>query len=382
MWDPQTGTFATSELPSASEKKTRGGSWWRGAIAGGVIGAIVAAAVAIPVARMAAPDGTTTTIERRVSDLPATQGRSTSIADIASKARPWVVNIDVSASQQTLLGSQEVEGTGSGIILRSDGHIITNAHVVEDAQTITVTLASGDEVPAKLIGADPETDVAVVKVNRNDLPAAQIGSVKDIVVGDTAVAIGSPLGLEQSVTAGIISALGRRVDRPNASPLFDMIQTDAPITQGNSGGALVDAAGAVVGVNSAIAASPEVGAEGVAFAIPIDVAVAVAEELVNSGHATHPWLGVTGGNITPEAAKEFGVEQGAFIREIVNGGPADKAGLRTNDVVVEFAGEPIESMDDLVVAIREHDVGEAVKVVVVRDGKRTDVTATLGDKPS
>lgn len=385
LWDPRTGTFgATDVTPPPPEKPSRAGSsGWRAALAGGVVGAIVAAAVAIPVARLSAPRSTTTTIERRVaSDLPATQGRSTSIADIASKARPWVVNIDVSASQQTLFGSADVSGTGSGIILRSDGHIITNAHVVEDAQKITVTLASGEEVPARLIGADPETDVAVVKVNRNDLPAAQIGSVKDIVVGDTAVAIGSPLGLEQSVTAGIISALGRRVDRPNQSPLFDMIQTDAPVTQGNSGGALVDAAGAVVGVNSAIAASPEVGAEGVAFAIPIDVAVAVAEELINSGRATHPWLGVTGGNITPETAEQFGVEQGAFIREVVNGGPADKAGLRTNDIVVEFNGEPIESMDDLVVAIREHKVGEAVRMSVVRDGKRIEITATLGDKPS
>ena len=382
VWDPRTGTFATSESSAPDTAPPRNRSTVRAALAGGLVGAIVAAAVAIPVARMAAPDGGTRTIERRVSsDLPATQGRSTSIADIASKARPWVVNIDVSSSQQTILGSTEVSGTGSGIILSSDGHIITNAHVVEDAQSITVTLASGDEVSAKLIGADPETDVAVVKVNRNDLPAAVIGSVKDIVVGDTAIAIGSPLGLEQSVTAGIISALGRRVDRPNQSPLFDMIQTDAPITQGNSGGALVDAAGAVVGVNSAIAASPDVGAEGIAFAIPIDVAVAVAEELINSGRATHPWLGVTGGNITPEAAEQFGVEEGAFIREVVAGGPADKAGMRANDVVVEFAGEPIESMDDLVVAIREHKVGEAVKMVVVRDAKRIDITATLGDKP-
>jgi S1-C subfamily serine protease len=382
VWDPRTGTFGTSEAPSVEKKTPQSRSTVRAALAGGLVGAIVAAAVAIPVARMAAPDGGTTTIERRISsDLPAVQGRSTSIADIASKARPWVVNIDVSSSQQTLLGSAEVSGTGSGIILRSDGHIITNAHVVEDAQKITVTLASGDAVQGRLIGADPETDVAVVKVGRNDLPAAVVGSVKDIVVGDTAVAIGSPLGLEQSVTAGIISALGRRVDRPNQSPLFDMIQTDAPVTQGNSGGALIDAAGAVVGVNSAIAASPEVGAEGIAFAIPIDVAVAVAEELINSGRATHPWLGVTGGNITPEAAEQFGVEEGAFIREVVSGGPADKAGMRANDVVVEFAGEPIESMDDLVVAIREHKVGEAVKLVVFRDGKRVDITATLGDKP-
>jgi S1-C subfamily serine protease len=392
-WDPRTGTWGGSFEPvepgsttsiASEPRKEKGRSTTRAAIAGGIVGAIVAALVAIPVARIAAPDSTTTTIERRVSSpggAPATSGRSTSIADIASKARPWVVNIDVSARQQTIFGDAQVQGTGSGIILRSDGHIVTNAHVVDGASGIRVTLASGDEVSAKLIGADPETDVAVIKVNRNDLPAAVIGSVKDVVVGDLAVAIGSPLGLEQTVTAGIISALGRRVERPDQSPLFDMIQTDAPVTQGNSGGALVDSAGAVVGVNSAIAASPEVGAEGIAFAIPIDVAVAIAEELINSGRATHPWLGVTGGNITPEAAEEFGVEQGAFIREVVSAGPAAKAGIKPNDIVVEFAGQPIESMDDLVVAIREHDVGESVQVVIVRSGERQTLTATLGDKP-
>jgi serine protease Do len=379
-WDPETASWVVSGQRPASPKTAKS-SGWRAAITGGVVGALVAAAVAIPVARIAAPDRPAA-VERRVTTLPSTQGGTTSIRDIAALARPWVVNIDVAASEQTLFGNAQVQGTGSGVILRSDGHIVTNAHVVSGARDIEVTLASGDKVPARLIGADAETDVAVIKVNRNDLPAAAIGSVKDIQVGDTAIAIGSPLGLEQSVTAGIISALGRRVDRPNGqSPLFDMIQTDAPVTQGNSGGALVDAAGAVVGVNSAIAASPEVGAEGVAFAIPIDVAVAVAEELINSGRATHPWLGVTGGNITPEAAEEFGAEQGAFIREVVRGGPADDAGLRPNDVVVEFDGEEIESMDDLVVAIRTREVGDAVRLTVVRDGKRLALTATLGDKP-
>jgi S1-C subfamily serine protease len=268
------------------------------------------------------------------------------------------------------------------VIIRSDGHILTNAHVVEGAAGIEVTLASGEKVAAKLVGSDPETDVAVVKVDRADLPAAVIGSVKDLVVGETAVAIGSPLGLEQSVTAGIISALGRRVERPDQTPLFDMIQTDAAVTQGNSGGALIDAAGAVVGINSAIAASPEVGAEGVAFAIPIDVAVAVSEELINSGRATHPWLGISGANITPETADEFGLEKGALIGEVVGNGPADRAGLRPRDIVVSFAGEEIESMDDLVVAIRQHRVGERIELIVVREGKRLTLQATLGDKPS
>ena len=383
VWDPKTGawveTLPAPQQPGEPERRP----WLRPAIAGGVVGAIVAAIVAIPVAKWAADDQPRAVEQRVAERLPTDRGDGgSSIVDIAARARPWVVNINVGSSQETLFGDVQVSGTGSGVILRSDGHIVTNAHVVDGAGAIEVTLASGDKLPAKVVGSDEETDVAVVKVEREDLPAAAVGSVKDLEVGQTAIAIGSPLGLEQSVTAGIISALGRRVDRADQTPLFDMIQTDAPVTQGNSGGALIDAGGAVVGINSAIAASPDVGAEGIAFAIPIDVAGAVAEELINSGRATHPWLGITGGNITPEAAREFGVEQGAFIREVVAGGPADKAGLRPNDIVASFAGEDIETMDDLVVAIREHRVGEAVELVVVRDGRRLTLRATLGDKPS
>jgi S1-C subfamily serine protease len=384
VWDPERGSWVeTIDAPEQVKRQSRDRAWLRPAIAGGILGAIVAALVAIPVARLSVPDQPATVQQRVAERLPTGSGSSTSsIVDIAARARPWVVNINVGSTQQTLFGDVQVSGTGSGIILRSDGHIITNAHVVDGAGAFEVTLASGDKLPATLVGSDPETDIAVLKVDRNDLPAAVIGSVKDLEVGQTAVAIGSPLGLEQSVTAGIISALGRRVDRSSASPLVDMIQTDAPVTQGNSGGALIDYAGAVVGVNAAIAASPDVGAEGIAFAIPIDVGVAVAEELINSGRATHPWLGITGGNITPEAAKEFGVEKGAFIREVIPSGPADKAGIRPSDIVASFAGEAIETMDDLVVAIRQHRVGERVEMVVVRDGRRLTLSATLGDKPS
>lgn len=387
VWDPRTGSWVETldTPPDTSDRAKVERTWVRPALLGGIAGAIVAALVAFPVARMAAPDQPA--VQQRVVDrLPTSKGNGSgsagTIVDIAARARPWVVNINVGTSQETLFGDVQVSGTGSGVILRSDGHIVTNAHVVDGAGAIEVTLASGDNLPAKVIGSDPETDVAVVKVERTDLPSAVIGSVKDLEVGETAVAIGSPLGLEQSVTAGIISALGRRVERIDQSPLFDMIQTDAPVTQGNSGGALVDADGTVVGINAAIGASPDVGAEGVAFAIPIDVAGAVAEELINSGRATHPWLGITGGNITPEAAKEFGVEQGAFIREVIPQGPADDAGLRPNDIVASFAGEPVETMDDLVVAIRQHRVGDDVELVVVRDGQKLTLRATLGDKPS
>ncbi len=371
-WDPRTGSWTEQLATTPPEQRSRPGV--RAGLIGGVVGAIVAAAVAFPIARM-----TERPVERQVEGgLPVTGGSGSSIVAIAARARPWVVNISVEISA----GGVPARGLGSGVIFRSDGHILTNAHVTEDATGIEVTLASGEKIDARLIAADRETDIAVVKVERNDLPAAVLGTVKNLRVGETAVAIGSPLGFEQSVTAGIISAVGRTVDRGGgSSPLVDMVQTDAPVTQGNSGGALIDATGSVVGINTAIGASPEVGAEGIAFATPIDVAAAVARELISSGRATHPWLGVTGGDITSEAAQEFGIEQGALMIEIVPGGPAERAGIKARDVVVSFAGEKIDSMDELVVAIRGHRVGERVPVVVVRDGGRVTLQVTRGDKP-
>ncbi len=376
-WDPRTGTWVEPpRAPGPPPRRERHGL--RAGLIGGIVGAIVAAAVAVPVARLSAPERPA--IERQVAGrLPSTSSGTSAIVEIAARARPWVVNVSV-----TLGGSfGGAQALGSGVIFRSDGHIITNAHVVQDATEIEVTLASGQKLAGRLVAADRETDVAVVKVDREDLPAAVLGSVKNLRVGDIAVAIGSPLGFEQTVTAGIISALGRTVGPSSeGSPLVDMIQTDAPVTQGNSGGALVDAEGSVVGINTAIGASPEVGAEGIAFATPIDVASAVARELIANGRATHPWLGVTGGDITPEAAAEFGVEQGALMIEIVPGSPADRAGIKPNDVVVAFEGERIDSMDDLVVAIRFRKVGEQVDMVIVRGGRRTTVQSTLGDKPN
>jgi serine protease Do len=378
-WDPRTGAWVEPTAQAAPQPPRRDRTGLRAGVIGGIVGAVVAAVVAVPVARLSAPDAPA--VERQVAGrLPSGEGSGSTIVDIAARARPWVVNVAVEVAPTSPFGGGQ--GLGSGVIFRSDGHIITNAHVVEDASNIEVTLASGEKLDARLVAADAETDVAVIKVDRDDLPAAVTGSVKDLRVGDIAVVIGSPLGFEQSVTAGIISAVGRTVDRPGEeSPLVDMVQTDAPVTQGNSGGALVDGQGSVVGINTAIGASPEVGAEGIAFATPIDVAVAVARELISTGRATHPWLGVTGGDITREAAAEFGVEQGALMIEIVPDSPAAGAGIEPNDVVVEFAGEQIDSMDDLVVAIRQQGVGETVEITLVRDGRRMTVRATLGDKP-
>jgi len=379
VWDPRTGEWIepTKERAPSNDRRTT----IRSALAGGIVGAIVAAAVAFPVARLTVHS--TPAIEQRVLSAPPaiSSGNGTSVVAIAAKARPWVVNIDVSSSQQGFFGSVPVSGTGSGVIIRSDGYILTNAHVVSGASSINVTLADGTKLTGHAVGVDTDTDIAVVKVDRAGLPAAILGSVKNLQVGELAVAIGSPLGLEQTVTAGIISALGRSVDRTNQPPLVDMVQTDAPITEGNSGGALVDATGSVVGINAAIATAPDVGGTGIGFAIPIDIATAVARQLIGSGNATHPWLGVSGQAITPETAQRFKTSQGAFIVAVTKGGPADQGGMRANDVVVSFNGSKITSMDDLVVAIREHQVGDHVKLGIIRGGKQQTLTVVIGNKP-
>jgi S1-C subfamily serine protease len=390
VWDPATGTWRTEGdvhaeppafMPSPASPPSRGLAPGA-AVAIAAVAAVLASALTLGATRLWPSRTSGVAVERHVSPATAAATRSDgSIVSIAAKARPWVVNIDVSGRQRGFFGTQVVQGTGSGVILRSDGYIITNNHVVENAQQVRVTLASGQSVSGRVTGADPVTDVGVVKIDKTGLPSADIGTAKDLEVGELAVAIGSPLGLRQTVTAGIISALGRTVDRGDEPPLVDMIQTDAAVTQGNSGGALLDARGALVGVNSAIAASPEVGAEGIAFAIPIDIAKAVADELIASGKATHPWMGVSLGTIDPETSSRFGVSEGALVAEIVPDGPAAKGGLREQDVIVGFDGKKIASSDELVVAIRQHKVGDKVKVDVVRGGDKQSLEVTLGDRP-
>jgi S1-C subfamily serine protease len=380
QWDPLRGRWDEPRrrpLPPAHDH-----GWWRSpgarnAVVGGIVGALVASLVLIPVARR----NGSTIVERRLGagSAPDPGGR-VSVVGIAAAARPWVVNINTEQTAAFLGG--RVAGTGSGVVLRSDGYIVTSAHVVDGVSSIEVTLASGDKLKARTVGIDRDTDIAVVKVDRTGLPAAVIGTTRDLRVGDVAVAIGSPLGLSQTVTEGIISALGRVVHPDSSSPpLVDMIQTDAAITHGNSGGALINGDGAVVGINTAIATGPDANAVGIAFATPIDIAVAVAHELIARGHATHPWLGVSGANITPETAKRFGVTEGAYMVQVLAGGPAGHAGMRANDVVVAFGGEPITSMDELIVAIRSHHVGETVAVRVVRGGRRLTLHPTLAEKP-
>jgi putative serine protease PepD len=285
-------------------------------------------------------------------------------------------------------------GTGSGVVIRSDGYILTNNHVVASAAgggQINVTFDDGaTTVPARIVGLDPVTDLAVLRVDTDrELQAATLGRSRDLVVGDPVIAIGSPLGLSGTVTTGIVSALNRTVDVPSQdgqgrNPLFNAIQTDAAINPGNSGGALVNASGEVIGINSAIATlggglfgGEGGGSIGVGFAIPIDEARSVAEEIIQTGRATHPAIGVSALTVSGESADRAG----ARVQELTTGGAAERAGLQPGDLIVELDGDEVTSVDELILAIRKNKVGDTVRVTYVREGQTRSADVTLQDRP-
>jgi S1-C subfamily serine protease len=246
-----------------------------------------------------------------------------------------------------------------------------------------VVLSDGRRVEGEVVGKDADTDVAVVKIDGGPYPTAILGTATLLRTGDGCIAIGSPLGLAggPSVSIGVVSALGRTVDA-DGEHLYDMIQTDAAIAPGSSGGALLDRAGAVIGVTTAIGVS-DAGAEGVGFATPIDIARSVAAELIATGKATHVWLGVEGADLDQATADQLQLVGGAAIKRVVEGSPADGAGFRPGDVIVSVDGSPVKTMAGLVVALRSHRIGDKVKVGYLRGGTPHDVVVTLEErKPS
>ncbi len=309
-----------------------------------------------------------------------------SVAGIAARVLKSVVSISVDSGSGG--------GTGSGVVLRSDGYVLTNNHVVADAATgaatITVSFNGAGQVdlPASIVGRDPETDLAVIKVRGGHaLTPATLGSSSDLVVGDPVVAIGSPLGLAGTVTSGIISALNRTVRVPSATgapatPLFNAIQTDAAINPGNSGGALVDGAGRVIGINSAIATlgstgvDAQAGSIGVGFAIPVDEARSIAEELIRTGKATHPAIGVSASTVGADGNGA----RGAKLSSVLAGGSAEKAGLRIGDVITRLDGRPVDSVDQLIVILRTFHVGDTITVSYLRAGATQTARLVLQDK--
>ncbi len=271
--------------------------------------------------------------------------------------------------------------SGSGFIIDPEGHILTNNHVVSNAEEITVTLNDQRSFKAKVVGTDKETDVAVIKISGHDLPYLPLGDSDKMRVGDWVIAIGNPMGeLRGTVTAGIISAQGRtNLNIFGGTPAYqDFIQTDASINFGNSGGPLCNMRGEAIGINTAINPS----GQGIGFAIPINLAKHVAEELIASGKVTRAWMGVTLADLTPELADGFGLkgQQGVIIQSVLDGQPADRAGIKRNDIIVEFNGGPVTDTQKFRLEIADMPVGSRVHLVVLRDGKRIPVTMTLGER--
>jgi serine protease DegQ len=270
---------------------------------------------------------------------------------------------------------------GSGVIVSEKGYILTNNHVIEAADEIEVALADGRKTVAKVVGADPETDLCVIKIDLPDLPAITLGHDDQAQVGDAVLAIGNPFGVGQTVTMGIISALGRHNLGINTFENF--IQTDAAINPGNSGGALVDTHGNLLGINTAIY-SRSGGSLGIGFAIPVTTVKTVMEAIITTGQMTRGWIGVEPQDITPELAESFGLtaKTGAIIAGVVKGGPADRAGIRPTDILVAVEGKPVNDTNDLLYLIAQLKPGSNAKLTVLRKSQQTLVDVTVGKRPA
>jgi putative serine protease PepD len=313
----------------------------------------------------------TTTAPNRVTSAPA--GSDLSINDIYEKANGGVVQItSPSGGANAPFAPQGGTATGSGFVIDTEGHIVTNQHVVNGAQNVTVRFSNGREASARVVGEDPSTDVALLQVDElpDGVEPVELGSADSLEIGDLVVAIGSPFGLEGTVTAGIVSALDRELTAPDGFTIDGAIQTDAAINPGNSGGPLLDGQGRVVGINSQIA-SESGGNEGVGYALPIETAKEVVDALKAGKPIERPWLGV-------QISDADG--GGAALVDVVSGSPADDAGLQAGDVVVQVAGETVDDGGDLRQAVADRDPGDELKLEVRRDGETREVTVELGNR--
>ncbi len=288
----------------------------------------------------------------------------------------------------TIPRERQEHALGSGVIVSSDGYILTNNHVVAHATDVKVTLSDNRTLKAKIVGTDPQTDLGVLKIDANNLSAAPLGDSSTLHVGDIVMAFGNPFGFRFTVTRGAVSALGRSGLSENPNQIENFIQTDAAINPGNSGGPLVNVRGQVVGINTAIfSGNAGPGGEGsflgIGFAIPINMAKHVMEDLIKTGKVRRGYLGVEISDLTPDLAKQFHVPDtaGALVQDITADGPADKAGIKAGDVIRKFNGRTIQGKDDLTELVTETNPGSTVTLEILRDGKPMTIKATLGERP-
>jgi S1-C subfamily serine protease len=331
--------------------------------------------------------------------VAATQAPATAPASAAVGVKP-VAQIYREAAPGVVRVTQ-AQGQGSGFVIDSEGHILTNAHVVDGSGPVFVSFSNEDRVQATIVGKDDSTDTALLKVTESAgaLRPLALGTSTSVQVGDPVVAIGNPFGLDRTITSGIVSAVARQIEAPNGFPINNAIQTDAAINHGNSGGPLLNMRGQVIGINSQIANSGIDANVGVGFAIPIDMVKQIATDLQKSGKVTHAWLGVALAPIDPTLANEvkLAADKGAMVQTVQPGSPAAQAGLKAatdqkviggetyaigGDIVTAVDGKAVESITELQTAIQEHRAGDVVKLTVARaDGKTAELSVTLGAQP-
>ncbi len=378
-------TTATVDAP---ERRRRGRGplgWLLASVFGAALGTAATLAILLPaMEEEPAAVEPAPTADASAPTIEIEGGLPSVVPAVASAVAPSVVQIDV-VGVDGPMGAQP--SLGSGVIYRSDGYVLTNHHVVSGADEVRVRFASGDIVEATVVGSDQLNDLAVVLVDRSGLPAINLRPGDEpLIVGETVVAIGSPFGLTGSVTTGIVSALNRdlAVDEEDGAALVipSVIQTDAAINPGNSGGALVDAQGRLIGINTAILSRTGAN-QGVGFAVPAEQAIGSADQLIEQGFVRHPLLGISGIDVSPELAEEFGLEasRGAVVDAVQEGTGAAAAGLRAGDIIVAVDDQPLATMGDLVAEVRRRQPGEVVVLSIVRNGAELDVEVELGERP-
>ena len=365
--------------PAGDEGGRRPGLPMRSYLAVAMTAALGAGAVVVPTQFLTggdpAPSETADTVATSSDDaaadavtpLPGASDGSL-VAAVAQRVSPSVVRINANG------------GSGSGVVLDADGHIVTNAHVVGTAGEVEVLTPDGDTLTGTVLGTDPSTDIAVVHVPDADMPVPDWSDTEPQ-IGELAVAIGSPFGLDGTVTSGIVSSLGRTLSSAQAT-LTDLIQTDAAINPGNSGGALVNGAGEVIGINTAIISGSGAN-DGIGFAVPSSTALNVAADLIEFGEVKAGFIGIEGQTVDPEVARLYGlsVEQGAVIAAVGPGTPAEAAGLQRGDIIVALDGEPIDSMASLASQVQRLEPGTEITLTIVREDAESEVQLTLGERP-